>query len=73
MSQDKLEEIARLLGGISDRLDGIARNNERLCRMAARWDGDGIMPGEQGAANSPTADQRSFAKYGSHSALEDEK
>lgn len=42
MDQDKLEEIARLLGGISDKLDAFAREQQRMVRIAARWDGDGI-------------------------------
>ena len=41
MSQDKLEEIARLLGGISDKLDAFAREQQRMARIASRWDGDG--------------------------------
>lgn len=42
MSQDKLEEIARLLGGISDKLDAMTREQQRMLRLTERWDGDGV-------------------------------
>ena len=89
MNQDKLEEIARLLGGISDKLDvvvgsltaeqrldmkeemeKIAKKRERV--RARTWE---PVPsgGYVATLSTSDADQRSFARYGSHSALEDEK